>query len=192
MRGYGKRIYSRDIKASRRSKHIASPKTANPGLRGSPSFSRTCDRLATPTGLRGRTHYRCLVPGCIFATDRVTRMENHVLKHERPNGIIECYCDDPRVGREPSQKHYRCRIPPSSPHWLYLLGNQEEHHRIRCGAKEIARGPSPRPTVGNILQMASCRLAKLDAIPPIFKENDMRLIRDSLGIRAASRPPELS
>ena len=55
MRGYEKRIYPPDIKASQRSKHSASPKTANPGLRGSPSFSCTCDRLETPTGLRGRT-----------------------------------------------------------------------------------------------------------------------------------------
>ena len=192
MRGYGKRIYSRDIKASRRSKHIASPKTANPGLRGSPSFSRTCDRLATPTGLRGRTHYRCLVPGCIFATDRVTRLENHVLRHERPNGIIEFYCDEPGACREPSQKHYRCRICPSSSRWLYLLRNHEDQHRMRRGVKESARGLFPRPTVGNILQMASGRLAKLDAIPPIFKENDMRPIRDSLGIRDAARLPELN
>lgn len=121
-------------------------RTAQPCVRDPPSVSRTCDRMATPMGLRGRDRYRCLAPGCICAKDGVARMENNLLKHERPRGIIAGYCNEPGVGRDPAQKYYRCRFCASAFSWVYLLGNHEEKRRARRGAKEIARGsPRARP-----------------------------------------------
>ena len=108
--GMEKRAYPPYNIAAGRYKHNAPPITAHPGVRDSPSVSCDCDRMATPMGLRGLPRYRFLVPGRIFASDRVTRMGNHFLKHEQPHGIIERYCNDAGVGREPAQKHYRCRF----------------------------------------------------------------------------------
>ena len=40
-----------------------------------------CKLASTPKGLRGRSHLRCLVHGCLFATDRESMMSNRGRAH---------------------------------------------------------------------------------------------------------------